>query len=54
MKVCSEAVYMGVDARLATEDPGGVLKYVEESEGAKRSRRIRLRLRSRSLVRNAG
>ena len=25
MKVCSEAVYMGVDARLATEDPGGVL-----------------------------
>jgi hypothetical protein len=44
-----------VDARLATEGPAGVLKqYVEEPEGAKRSRHADIRHRSKSFMNNPG
>ena len=55
---------MGVDARLATEGPAGVLKqYAEEPEGASqfmlrinwaRSRHAHLRHRSKSFMNNPG
>jgi len=46
---------MGMDTRLATEGPGGVLEqYVEESEGAKRCRHVHIRRRSKSFMNNPG
>jgi len=46
---------MGIDTRLATEGPGGVLEqYVEEPEGAKRSRYAHICRRSKSFMNNPG
>ncbi len=50
-----------MDTRRATEGPGGVTcseaagldQYVEEPDGAQRSRHARIRLRSRSFMNNA-
>ncbi|MEJ2110941.1 MAG: hypothetical protein P8Z37_13725 [Acidobacteriota bacterium] len=55
MKVRSEVVMAGMDTRRATEDPADVLEqYVEESEGAQRSRHAWMRHRSRSFMNNPG
>ena len=55
MKVRSEAVQTGVDTRRATEGDTGVLEqYVEEPEGAQRSRHARLCRRSRSFMNYPG
>jgi hypothetical protein len=46
---------MGVDARLATKGPAGVLEqYVEEPKGAKRRRHAHICRRSRSFMNNPG
>ena len=51
MKVRHEGVQKAVDTRRATKDPAGVLEqYVEESEGAQRSRHGALCLRSMKLA----
>jgi hypothetical protein len=55
MKVRGEVAKTGVDTRRATEDSAGVLEqYVEESEGAQRSRHAWMRHRSRSFMNYPG